>query len=416
TISLDSPDHKKPIILIGALNGAGKTTFLDALQLALYGKFAKCSNRGRLGYLTYLEKNINSFSTDRSASITLRFRHGDNKKTAQIYEIKRSWKKNGNKECKENISVHFNGKYDQLISEHWEEFVNEFIPQSISELFFFDGEKIENLADPKRSAELLKTGIEALLGLELLSTLSSDLNELQKKKQEKLLKKEDAVSVDEIKTKIASLNEQKKQLTSQIGILEEKEKDEDENLSFLQEKLQSSGADKLELKTSFEKEKKELEQKLFVVKHELLKLASGVLPLGLVQHVAIKAEKQALLEKNYRIFNDAESLLQKQKEQLLNMLSDKVDSIELSDLKMKFDEAQIIEKEKHTVDCYINTDPLYFFDLNSRIHQDKNSAVNLLLVKKKIEEEIILIDRKINTIPTFESVKGLFSEYAKQEE
>ncbi|EBO3231252.1 DNA sulfur modification protein DndD, partial [Salmonella enterica subsp. enterica serovar Kentucky] len=140
------------------------------------------------------------------------------------------------------------------------------------------------------------------------------------------------------------------------------------------------------------------------------------LPLGLVQHVAIKAEKQALLEKNYRIFNDAESLLQKQKEQLLNMLSDKVDSIELSDLKMKFDEAQIIEKEKHTVDCYINTDPLYFFDLNSRIHQDKNSAVNLLLVKKKIEEEIILIDRKINTIPTFESVKGLFSEYAKQEE
>ncbi|EBU9872957.1 DNA sulfur modification protein DndD, partial [Salmonella enterica subsp. enterica serovar Kentucky] len=88
--SLDSPDHKKPIILIGALNGAGKTTFLDALQLALYGKFAKCSNRGRLGYLTYLEKNINSFSTDRSASITLRFRHGDNKKTAQIYEIKRS--------------------------------------------------------------------------------------------------------------------------------------------------------------------------------------------------------------------------------------------------------------------------------------------------------------------------------------
>ncbi|EAC1809988.1 DNA sulfur modification protein DndD, partial [Salmonella enterica subsp. enterica serovar Kentucky] len=180
--------------------------------------------------------------------------------------------------------------------------------------------------------------------------------------------------------------------------------------------LQSSGADKLELKTSFEKEKKELEQKLFVVKHELLKLASGVLPLGLVQHVAIKAEKQALLEKNYRIFNDAESLLQKQKEQLLNMLSDKVDSIELSDLKMKFDEAQIIEKEKHTVDCYINTDPLYFFDLNSRIHQDKNSAVNLLLVKKKIEEEIILIDRKINTIPTFESVKGLFSEYAKQEE
>lgn len=61
-ISLDSPDPLKPVILIGALNGAGKTTFLDALQLALYGKFAKCSNRGRLSYSAFLEKNINHFA------------------------------------------------------------------------------------------------------------------------------------------------------------------------------------------------------------------------------------------------------------------------------------------------------------------------------------------------------------------
>lgn len=46
TISLDSPDHKKPIILIGALNGAGKTTFLDALQLALYANLRNVPTEG----------------------------------------------------------------------------------------------------------------------------------------------------------------------------------------------------------------------------------------------------------------------------------------------------------------------------------------------------------------------------------
>ena len=51
----------KPIILLGGLNGGGKTTFLDALQLVLFGKHAKCSNRAHQSYSNFLTSTRNRY-------------------------------------------------------------------------------------------------------------------------------------------------------------------------------------------------------------------------------------------------------------------------------------------------------------------------------------------------------------------
>jgi len=179
-IALAPKSAKRPIILFGGLNGGGKTTFLDALQLVLYGKFARCSNRGSLGYEDYLRETINRHCPAKEgASLELTFTSYIDGEL-QTYQIKRFWRSAG-KTIKEGMEVIHNGQLDTVMTGQWYEYVDEFIPLSISSLFFFDGEKIEALADPEGSADLLRTGITSLLGLDIVDKLGIDLNALLRK-------------------------------------------------------------------------------------------------------------------------------------------------------------------------------------------------------------------------------------------
>src|SRR6056297_3657611 len=75
TIQLTPPSPEQPVILFGGLNGGGKTTLLDALQLVLFGPFAKCSNRNGLSYQKFLANCIHRAPGVREAAIELSFRH-----------------------------------------------------------------------------------------------------------------------------------------------------------------------------------------------------------------------------------------------------------------------------------------------------------------------------------------------------
>ncbi len=130
TIKLTPPSRKRPIVLFGGMNGAGKTTLLDALQLVLYGKRARCSNRGSLGYDDFLRQCMNRYADPGGgASIELSFHHVTDGRD-QSYRVVRHWHANGNG-MKESVDVEVDGTHDRAVGESWAEYAEEFVPSRI---------------------------------------------------------------------------------------------------------------------------------------------------------------------------------------------------------------------------------------------------------------------------------------------
>lgn len=171
--------ERKNIILFGGKNGAGKTTLLEAVRLCLYGQRSQGTRVRRKDYEDFLKARIHrtrdpALSPD-AASVALEFEHVHSGETS-AYRVERSWRNTGTG-LEEHLMVLRDGEelaeFDQ---QHWEDFIKELVPPGVSQLFFFDGEKIQALAEEEGDGSELGSSIKALLGLDLTDRLAADLS------------------------------------------------------------------------------------------------------------------------------------------------------------------------------------------------------------------------------------------------
>jgi len=59
--------------------------------------------------------------------------------------------------------------------EIWQDFIRAAIPPGITQFFFFDGEKIQEIAADDHSEVRLKSSLEAALGIQYINRLASDI-------------------------------------------------------------------------------------------------------------------------------------------------------------------------------------------------------------------------------------------------
>ena len=150
---------KKPIVLIGGMNGRGKTTFLEAVLLALYGSnsFAYSESKYKT-FGQYLKSFINVSDGTLETFIDLEFSIDSSR--SEIYRIHREWS-GDKKRIAEHISVYKDQEYNQFLTDNWMMFIENILPSGLSNFFFFDGEKIAELAVEETSNQM-KESIKSL--------------------------------------------------------------------------------------------------------------------------------------------------------------------------------------------------------------------------------------------------------------
>jgi len=278
TIDL-SVEPGKPVVLIGALNGSGKTTFLDAVRLVLYGKHATLSNRGRSAYGAYLKKSRNKFAAPKETSeISLVFETGQ----GEAVHVKRIW--NGDVDLSQDqFLVYRDGLHDDALTARWDDAVHEFFPLELSELFQFDGEKIEFFAEPKNTAKLIDEGLTTLLGLGVVGKSVSDLATVKKKylkmqpevsESGAYLQAQDAVA--EIEDRLARNEQLIEELQGKLDLNNTK-------VNKLKREYEAKGGGAFERKRDIELQVSEVAHQLEATKTEARGFLAGVSPLYLLQ-------------------------------------------------------------------------------------------------------------------------------------
>ena len=400
-----SPD--KPVVLFGGLNGRGKTTILDAIQIVLYGQRANVSNRGKLSWDKYISDSMRRSCLE--SSISLDF-STENEHGVQNYRIVRSWEKKKNS-VKESVDVLLNGKPDRLLSNQWDEHIESLLPVRIAALNFFDGEKIETLADPEKSSGVIRAAIDSLLGVGLLERLHDDLNVLIKRGIETKIEPISNDEIDSIESQLISLD---KSLDSENLLIANRNAQREvtrARLIEIETKAKVLGSEQWENRGTYEKQLSDQSHKLRSLEAELLEVISGPAPLQLVNdllnQVLDRTQEDAKTLKE-KAFSDE---IRERDKKLLSLIDNGS-----KELVMKFIDSDYKSRESVSTRNVLFDDPEHICSVISDVQtliQIEDGVNELLSSHQIVEREIIEVTRVLAKVPADNAIIPMIEQKAE---
>ena len=303
---------KKPIVLIGGMNGRGKTTFLEAILLSLYGANSIAYKESDYNsYNQYLRSYVNNNSWSQSSYVEIEFLL--NESSNDIYLVRREWNAIS-RITKEEIFVQQNGVYSEFLTQNWAMFVENILPSALSSFYFFDGEKIAELAVAKTDDQM-KASIRSMLGMTTLDVLKNDLGRIVKKINRNNKADESNKHLETLRKERDQAISELEKIDESISIATKKVGDIQEALEQLHKKYELQGGAVLEQRQSLMQKRAQIQTEIAQNAELLVGMVATELPIFLVRDLVSQIKLQAEDEHN-------DFIMQQALEQMDDYLSD----------------------------------------------------------------------------------------------
>lgn len=313
----------RPVVLLRGKNGVGKTTFVEAIRFGLHGSLVLGSRVGQQAYDDYLRRSTHrprQGDAPTTAGVELRFGYVNLGKKL-TYRILRQWQVVGNK-IEKQITIWENEEpFTQWDAEQCDQFLRELIPPGILDLFFFDGERIQTLAEVSEASNLLLAEtIRGLLGLDVVDQLNRDLDvyiSRQKSHGEvatlqdefnTLDTEREAISQDQA---VAKENQQK--LIAAIYALHEQ-------IALSEQQFANAGGNFAVKREAFQAQLVQLEREIDAQERVVQELCSGLMPFAIAPEMLQAVSKRLDLEYEYERTHTAKQVLNEK----LDLLQSKI--------------------------------------------------------------------------------------------
>lgn len=382
--SISDGDISKPIVLIGGLNGSGKTTMFDAIKLCLYGKsmFHRISDQVYDQYLydkIHYSKATGELADFASVSLQFDYSHFG---LVSSYFITRRWEYNKNK-IEESFSIFKDGKIlDSIQKEFWQDFVKELIPIGLSELFFFDGEKIQKIITNDNDSEF-RNSIKSLLGIDLIERLITDLKIYQTRNLKRKISSKLKEELAAFESKKKFLDNDLQKVNTYLSSLENDVLNNENNIEKYKNKISAQGGIFLESKNDLKIEASVLENKIEASEERMRDIASDNLPIAILSSLSLRLKSHLKSEIESRESKIAEDILQAKKTELLTKL------------KANLKQLDIKEDFQKTFNLFLENEIDVIFSTGSvkRIKE-------IFYFSRKLTQQIIdVIDSSVQSIP-----------------
>lgn len=271
------PRGGRPVVLFGGHNGAGKTTLLEAVRLALYGRRALGYRVAQSEYEEHLHQRMHVHADGRRAavsSVSLEFDYAEGG-VVQHYRVCRRWTLRGAKPV-ETLSLEKDGApMDAVPRDEWHSFLQELIPPGVSQLFFFDGEKIADIArdDPD---EGLAEAVRGLLGIDLVGRLRTDLG-LYLARHRRTSDGEGAVRLERAVHEIGIIDRRILERNEDLAELRSRHISQARVAGNIRQRFIAEGGDAANRRAQLEAARKEVRDQIVRRENELRDLAGGLL-------------------------------------------------------------------------------------------------------------------------------------------